>query len=161
MGIVSIGDIEKLLNRGDYVFIAADGGITIAESGSTKQELEKLRPKYEAQRVELQNLRTLLDTPETEDFDKAVPLEAAHQTKRWGAEHDEGKNPEDWFWLVGYLAGKALAAFKAGDMEKAKHHTISASAAMRNWHAHIRSGQSEMRPGISGEKQAAIDGSAI
>lgn len=91
----------------------------------------------------------LLDSPETEDFDKALPLEAAHQVRRWGAEHDAGKNPEDWFWLIGYLAGKALAAHRIGDVEKAKHHCISAAAALRNWHAHIRSGASLMRPGIA------------
>lgn len=97
---------------------------------------------------ELNRLRELLNTPEIEDFDKAVPLEAAHQQERWGAPHDDGKNPEDWFWLVGYLAGKALAAMKAGDMVRAKHHTISAAAALRNWHSHIRQGWTLMRPGI-------------
>lgn len=97
---------------------------------------------------ELERLRALLNTPETEDFDRAVPLEAAHQVERWGAAKDEGKNPEDWFWLVGYLAGKALSAMKAGDMVKAKHHTISTAAALRNWHAHIRQGWTLMRPGI-------------
>lgn len=93
-------------------------------------------------------LNFLLNTPETENFDKAVPLEAAHQVNRWGSEHDAGKQPEDWFWLLGYLAGKALASVKAGDMEKAKHHCISSAAVLRNWHAHIRSGDSLMRPGI-------------
>lgn len=101
-------------------------------------------------------LEALLNTPEVEDFDKAVPLEAAHQIQRWGVAADAGKNPEDWFWLCGYLAGKALAAFKAGDMIKAKHHCVSTSAAMRNWHAHIRSGESFMRPGISEDKAAIV-----
>jgi hypothetical protein len=103
-----------------------------------------------------EQLLELLNTPEVESFDLAVPLEASHQVARWGAQHDSGKNPEDWFWLVGYLAGKALAAYKAGDMEKAKHHCISTAAATRNWHAAIRSGQSEMRPGISAEKQSVV-----
>ena len=108
----------------------------------------------EAER-EYERLKALLNTPEIEDFDKAVPLEAVHQIEQWGAAHDAGKNPEDWFWLVGYLAGKALAAQKAGDTEKAKHHCISTAAALRNWHAHIRSGQSFMRPGIAeGERKA-------
>lgn len=102
----------------------------------------------QALREENETLKALLNTPETEDFDKAVPLEAAHQVVRWGAAHDSGKNPEDWFWVVGYLAGKALAAFKTGDLTKARHHCISTAAALRNWHAHIRSGSSVMRPGI-------------
>jgi hypothetical protein len=110
----------------------------------------------ERTKVELYNLKVLLNTPEVEDFDKAVPLEAAHQVLRWGAQHDAGKAPMDWFWLVGYLAGKALAAHLKGDLHKAKHHCISTAAALRNWHAHIRSGSSEMRPGISAEKQAAV-----
>jgi hypothetical protein len=101
-----------------------------------------------------EQLLELLNTPETESFDLAVPLESAHQVARWGAAHDAGKQPEDWFWLIGYLAGKALAAFKAGDMEKARHHCISTAAATRNWHAAIRLGASEMRPGLSAEKQA-------
>ncbi len=109
-----------------------------------------------ALREKVEEFNALLNTPEIEDFDKAVPLEAAHQIMRWGAEHDEGKNPEDWFWLVGYLAGKALAASRAGDLIKAKHHCISTSAVLRNWHAQLRSGISVMRPGISAEKSSAI-----
>lgn len=97
---------------------------------------------------EIERLHALLNTPEVDEFDKAIPLEAVHQIERWGNEHDAGKNPEEWFWLVGYLAGKALAAHKAGDERRAKHHTISTAAALRNWHAHIRSGQTTMRPGI-------------
>lgn len=77
----------------------------------------------------------IINTPETADFMAGVPIEAAHQRERWGAAHDAGKAPEDWFWLLGYLGGKALAAAKAGDLEKAKHHTISTAAALANWHA--------------------------
>lgn len=108
-------------------------------------------------REENRGLRSLLNTPEIEDFDKAVPLEAAHQIQRWSAPHDAGKNPEDWFWLIGYLAGKALSAIKAGNDEKAKHHCISTAAALRNWHAAIRKHESEMRPVLSSEKAAIED----
>lgn len=101
-----------------------------------------------------EQLLNLLNTPEIDHFDMAVPLESAHQIMRWGEQHDAGKSPEDWFWLIGYLAGKALAAYKAGDMKKACHHCISVAAATRNWHAAIRSGESFMRPGISGDKQS-------
>jgi hypothetical protein len=99
------------------------------------------------------HLNSLLNTPEIDDFDRAVPLEAAHQVARWTAAHDSGKNPEDWFWLLGYLAGKALASVRSGDLEKAKHHCISSAAALRNWHAHIRSGSSAMRLGTKQEEQ--------
>jgi hypothetical protein len=115
------------------------------------------KPTYDELEKEVARLKSLLNAPETEDFDKGVPLEAAHQIERWGADHDTGKEPEDWFWLCGYLAGKALAAMKLGDKEKAKHHCISTAAAMRNWHKHIATGGSQMRPGISAAK-AAIGG---
>ncbi|MGH8159285.1 MAG: hypothetical protein ACREPQ_14285 [Rhodanobacter sp.] len=83
---------------------------------------------------ELATLRALLSCPEIEDFDKGVPLESAHQIERWGEGHDANKKPEDWFWLVGYLTGKALRAAIEGDLIKAKHHTISSAGALRNWH---------------------------
>jgi len=50
----------------------------------------------------------LLNAPEIIDFAVAVQLEAAHQRARWGSDHDAGKTDADWFWLIGYLAGKAL-----------------------------------------------------
>lgn len=82
------------------------------------------------------------------DFMQAVPLEAAHQLKRWGVEHDDGKEPQDWFWLVGYLAGKCLRAAIDGDTEKAKHHTISTAAVMLNWHRRMTGDDATFRPGI-------------
>src|SRR5689334_16987400 len=74
---------------------------------------------------EIDRLDALLNRPEVADFLKGVPLEAAHQVERWGTAHDGGKTPFDWFWLIGYLAQKAAAAAVAGDVVKAKHHTIS------------------------------------
>lgn len=87
--------------------------------------------------AEVARLKALLNTPELEDFAKAVPLEAAHQRERWGQEHDARKEPEDWFWVVGYLAGKALRSHIEGNVEKAKHHTITCAAVLANWHARI------------------------
>lgn len=83
----------------------------------------------------IDTLEALVNSPETEDFDKAVPLEAAHQVERWGTAHDQGKGHEDWFWVVGYLAGKALRSAISGDFTKAKHHAITVAAICRNWHA--------------------------
>jgi hypothetical protein len=58
--------------------------------------------------AENERLKRELNTPEVVDFVKAVQLEAAHQRERWGTDYDTGKSDADWFWLVGYLAGKAL-----------------------------------------------------
>jgi hypothetical protein len=89
----------------------------------------------------------IINTPETADFMAGVPIEAAHQRERWGADHDAGKAPLDWFWLVGYLAQKAATAQMAGDTEKALHHTISTAAALANWHAAISGADTRMVPG--------------
>ena len=96
---------------------------------------------------EVERLDKLLNTPELRDFSRAVVLEAAHQRERWGVDHDAGKEPEDWFWLLGYLGGKALAAQRLANTEKALHHTISAAAALANWHAAISGADNSMRPG--------------
>lgn len=91
----------------------------------------------------------IINTPETADFMAGVPLEAAHQRERWGSDHDAGKGPLDWFWLIGYLAQKAATAAIAGDTEKALHHTISTGAALANWHAALSQRSIAMRPGIA------------
>jgi hypothetical protein len=77
----------------------------------------------------------------------------AHQVERWGTVHDRAKAPADWFWLVGYLGGKALHANAAGDREKALHHTISTAAVLANWWAHIKLGGGTMTPGSSDLQQ--------
>lgn len=131
----------------DLIFESLECGVCTCDVICPKH-IAAFEKAYAAPLEKLTSLTGLLNTPEIEDFDKAVPLEAAHQVQRWGTEHDAGKDPEAWFWLVGYLAGKALSALKAGDLDKAKHHCISTAAALRNWHAHIRSGVTVMRPGI-------------
>jgi hypothetical protein len=100
-------------------------------------------------RLETENerLTALLNTPEVEDWAKGAVLEAGHQRERWGADHDAGKSPFDWFWLVGYLAQKAAASAVAGDVEKAKHHTISTGAALANWHLALSGTDNRMVPG--------------
>ena len=126
------------------------------EEHANAVRLLKVADSYEVQRDEaranLAEASRVWDGPETSDWIDGVRKEAAHQVARWGVNHDKGKNPEDWFWLIGYLAGKALAAFKAGDIEKAKHHTISSGAAMLNWHASMMGVASQLRPGIDSEE---------
>lgn len=99
-------------------------------------------------KAEAKRLRELINKPELEQFLLAVHIEAVHQVERWGTAHDRAKRPADWFWLVGYLAGKALHAHASGNTEKALHHTISTAAALANWHAAIAGTDTSMRPGI-------------
>lgn len=104
--------------------------------------------------AQITRLLSLIDTPHTNDFMAAVPLEAAHQIKRWAIEHDEGKTPLDWFWLVGYLAQKAATSAMAGDVEKAKHHTISTAAVM-NWYRRLTGDDQSFQPGSHDAIEAA------
>jgi hypothetical protein len=91
----------------------------------------------------------LIGSPEIDNFLRGTHLEAVHQVDRWGTAHDRAKRPADWFWLVGYLAGKALHAATAGDQAKARHHCISTAAALYNWHCAIQGLDVRMCPGRS------------
>lgn len=96
----------------------------------------------------IESLKAKLNTPELNDFASGVVSEAQHQRSRWGVDHDTGKEPQDWFWLLGYLGGKALKAHADGNTEKALHHCISSAAVLANWHAAIAGKSTVMRPGI-------------
>ena len=85
-------------------------------------------------RARVRELEQEINTPEIVDFIKAAQREAAHQRQRWGSEHDAGKTVADWYWLLGYLAGKALFNLMAGNREKGLHHIITTAAACANWH---------------------------
>lgn len=111
---------------------------------------------------EITRLHELINAPHVEDFIEAVKLEAAHQRERWGVEHDAGKTDADWFWLIGYLAGKALHAGTLGCdavnvsttpatkvSTKQLHHIITTAAACLNWHAQRMGINLRMRPGIA------------
>lgn len=93
-----------------------------------------------------------LNAPELHSFRDAVVLEAAHQRQRWGTDHDEGKDVDDWLWLVAYLATKASQAHRYGDGEKCLHHIITCAAACANWHANTSGQNFEMRPGVGADR---------
>ena len=118
--------------------------------GERQKEAGRAEMKERAAKAEeeVERLRVLINTPEIHDWLKGVEIEAPHQQERWGSEHDEGKTALDWFWLIGYLAQKAAYSAIAGDIEKAKHHTISTGAALLNWHRALTGSATQMRPGI-------------
>ena len=89
---------------------------------------------------EIERLTTLVNTPMFKPFDTAVKCEAAHQAHKWGTVHDRNKEPQEWYWLVGYLAGKALRSHLSGDRTKALHHTIRALF-MTVWRSSSRSAE--------------------
>lgn len=99
--------------------------------------------------ADLEAMEKAINSPELDGFLRGVNLEAVHQVSRWGTAHDRAKRPADWFWLVGYLAGKALHAAVSGDRDKARHHCISTAAALYNWHSSISGLDVSMCPGRS------------
>jgi hypothetical protein len=156
-----MADIEALAKRLDELSRA----VTEQRWGEFSMQIPA-DPKRDADIVlmdaatELVRMHTLLNTPHTAEFLEAVKLEAMHQRERWAAEHDAGKTDADWFWLVGYLAGKALFSSKEATREgnsealedayreKAVHHIITTAAALLNWHAARTGADTRMRPGI-------------
>lgn len=112
----------------------------------------KARETILALQRRVEELEREINTPEIIDFVKAVQIEAAHQRQRWGTEHDEGKTPCDWFWLLGYLGGKALRNLMDGNRQKGLHHVITTAAACANWHLYETGKDKRMRPGIESPK---------
>jgi hypothetical protein len=110
----------------------------IALEGEAAIEFQELMQELELLRLENARLSALVNNPQTHEFLEAVRAEAAHQVERWGEAHDRSKSSENWFWLVGYLAGKALRSAITGDKEKALHHTISSGAALAQWFSAIK-----------------------
>lgn len=107
-------------------------------------ELRRIVRDLMAENESLQGQLNKINTPEIKEFLSSVENEAKHQRLRWPSENDSGKTNPDWFWLIGYLAGKALSA---KTHEKILHHIITTAAACLNWHS-ARLKLTDMRPGI-------------
>ena len=102
------------------------------------------RLEAEVQRLgaETKRLKELLGTPEIVDFASAVIKEAAYQREHWGKAHDEAKSDDEWFWTLGWLAGKAVTdPHKPEDERTSKerklHRIITTAALACNWHASV------------------------
>ena len=130
--------------------------IGIANDLERERTDEAVREETEELRGERDRLQYLISRPHVGRWLDEVLVEAAHQRERWGSEHDQGKAPEDWFWLVGFLVGKCLRAHLEGDLEKARHHTVSSAAALAHWAAQISGAESVMRPGLGPERLMEI-----
>jgi hypothetical protein len=142
------------------------------------------RERFEAAEAERARLHDLVNTPELVNFPLAVQLEAVHQVERWGKEDRTSKEPLDWYWLVGYLAGRAQEHHKEAERllpllqawslnsphakelldhlreqidfhrEKAVHHCITTAAALSHWHASVL-GLASLNPGHDGARDMA------
>ena len=110
-------------------------------------------PQAQPVDAQLERLQALINSPELHNFLRGTHLEAVHQVERWGEAPDRKKRPADWFWLVGYLAGKALHAADSGNQDKALHHCISTAAALYNWHCAIKGQDVRQLPAMSDVEQ--------
>jgi len=79
------------------------------------------RATIEAMIADHDRVVALINNPEFEAFLRGVHVEAVHQVERWGQAHDRAKRPADWFWLVGYLAGKALHSATGEQLPRYRH----------------------------------------
>lgn len=82
-------------------------------------------------------LDDLINSPELQDFIKGLKLESAHQTEKWGSEHEETKFPHDYALVLDKLKGKQALAIWDLDVEKYKHHLITMAAVCYNMHRQI------------------------
>lgn len=145
----ALGDHSKGLRSAVYEFKkraerAKDAGVS-----AIAPTVNPLQEHYDKLAAEVSRLQDLINSPEIDLFLRAVHLEAVHQIERWGTTDDRAKRPADWFWLIGYLAGKALHSQVGDNTEKALHHCISTAAALYNWHCAIKGVDVRMCPGSS------------
>ncbi len=126
------------------------GRLREAQRKLAQAELHNVRvvSAYGQAAAERDRLLAEINSPELHDFAAGVVKEAVHQRERWGTDHDEGKDPADWLWLIGHLVGKALTAVMTGNRDKGLHHCISSAAVLANWHANIMGDSTRFRPGI-------------
>ena len=122
-------------------------------SNDHRDELVRLQEHLNRAEGRADELEKVLNTPRTDEFFESVRIEAGHQIVRWGSAHDEGKNPTDWFWLLGYLAGKAVSL-----PEKRLHHIISSAATLLNWFRKETGDDSQFRPGIASPDARVVTG---
>ena len=79
-----------------------------------------------------------LNSPEIQEFIDGLRIEAAHQRERW-KDSDTSKENADFFWLLGWLGGKAVhdphePGDKRSTKERRLHRIIAVAAAAYNWH---------------------------
>lgn len=87
-------------------------------------------------KAERNRLRNIVHRPENNEFLKGVSIEFEYQRSRTDVKDDE-KTPTEWYWTLGHLAGKALHSSMINDIDKAKHHCITAAALLWHWHSRL------------------------
>lgn len=94
-------------------------------------------PAADDTHAELRRLNAIIHSPESNEFLKGASIEAEYQRQLHGVDETDSRYDwQQWFWVTGYLLGKALAACRSGEGngEKAKHHLVTSAALLNNWH---------------------------
>lgn len=152
-GASTMNYVDGLIDNASAELRALLGAFT-----TTQKRLNWCEAELPVRQNRIEELEATLNTPEVRSFMDGVNNEAAHQRARWGVEHDAGKSAADWFWLLGYVAGKALQADKVGDTEKLLHHIVTTAAVCANWHLNVSGADTSMRPGIEPPYDEMSDG---
>lgn len=152
MSTPSGDSIDTLESRAGDIF-RMDGNFTSSEwreytnriIAFAQQEIDRDRKTrdlsaYEAgkragvaeSQAENERLEELINHPFIGEFFEGVKIEAAHQTKKWGAEIEETKYPHEYALVLDKLKGKQALAIWDKDTEKFKHHLITMAAVCFN-----------------------------
>lgn len=87
--------------------------------------------------AEIARLKAIIHQPCSSEFLRGASIEAEYQRDLHGVDTTDARfDWIQWYWVCGYLLGKALAACKSGEDngEKAKHHLITTAGLLNNWY---------------------------
>lgn len=80
---------------------------------------------------EVDRLNSLINHPIVNSFIEGFVVEQAYQSEKW--DDIDKRTPVMWLLLIGHLLYKIIEAEESGDLDKARHHTISSSAVLFQW----------------------------
>lgn len=95
------------------------------------------KPDFEGLQKRVNDLESLINNPEIEDFLKGTQIEAAHQIERWGLENEEANPPHHYILVLSKLIGKLSVDIFDRNTDKFKHHCIAIAAEMHNLHRQV------------------------
>lgn len=139
-----VADLDAALKAVETMLDAAKTRLDTAIR-TAKDRMDFHERVIEEKDAEIKRLNDVLHTPLIGEFFAAVKNEASHQVERWKSSHDEGKTDGDWFWLIGYIAGKVL--WPDADNAKQRHRIIAIAAVAYNWWRRKSGMDTGMRPG--------------
>jgi hypothetical protein len=95
----------------------------------------KLEAELKEAHAEIERLTGIIHTPENDEFLTGTAREAEFQRQHHGVDNsEEAFDWPQWYWVAGYLLGKAWHALKQHNTVKAKHHLVTTAALLYNWH---------------------------